>query len=296
MPERQLTIQQKRYLKFAHLFFAALWGGGATTFVLLFCLFHPSTAHEQITFSKILFYIDFIIVGPGAGGCLATGLIYSLYGNWGFFKFRWITLKYVINILFITYGMLVFLPFTHSQYSYYLSQPTEAIIPEESIWMNIFCTSQNFCTRTRPVTQTEPRLRCIAPPYPPTGLCGYGLPRTPVPMPPGTGNAPPSSPVTSCPSSSWGRPQNTNSTGWTKPPAHHINEKPRRTFSCRGFWRHASNLKVFPCPLYGSPLDVGLKPSSRGPRGTRPRKDGDQGPVSLRSRRPVSWPASWRRA
>ena len=146
MPERQLTIQQKRYLKFAHLFFAALWGGGATTMVLLFCLFHPSTAHEQITFSKILFYIDFIIVGPGAGGCLATGLIYSLYGNWGFFKFRWITLKYLINILFITYGMLVFLPFTHSQYSYYLSQPTEAIIPEESIWMSIFCTSQNFCT------------------------------------------------------------------------------------------------------------------------------------------------------
>ena len=42
--------------------------------------------------------------------------------------------------------MLVFLPFTHGQYSYYLSQPTEAIIPEESIWMNIFCTSQNFCT------------------------------------------------------------------------------------------------------------------------------------------------------
>ena len=129
MPERQLTIQQKRYLKFAHLFFAALWGGGATTMVLLFCLFHPSTAHEQITFSKILFYIDFIIVGPG-----------------GFFNFRCITLKYVINILVITDGMLVFLPFTHGQYSYYLSQPTEAIIPEESIWMNIFCTSQNFCT------------------------------------------------------------------------------------------------------------------------------------------------------
>ena len=75
MPERQLTIQQKRYLKFAHLFFAALWGGGATTMVLLFCLFHPSTAHEQITFSKILFYIDFIIVGPGAGGCLGSGLV-----------------------------------------------------------------------------------------------------------------------------------------------------------------------------------------------------------------------------
>ena len=52
MPERQLTIQQKRYLKFAHLFLPPS-GWRATTMVLLFCLFHPSTAHEQITFSKI---------------------------------------------------------------------------------------------------------------------------------------------------------------------------------------------------------------------------------------------------
>ena len=267
MPERQLTIQQKRYLKFAHLFFAALWGGGATTMVLLFCLFHPSTAHEQITFSKILFYIDFIIVGPGAGGCLATGLIYSLYGNWGFFKFRWITLKYVINILFITYGMLVFLPFTHGQYSYYLSQPTEAIIPEESIWMNIFCTSQNFCTilmflfvvylsvfkSVKKKNRERPRPRCIAPPYPPTGLCGYGLPRTPVPMPPGTGNAPPSSPVTSCPSSSWGRPQNTNSAGWTKPPAAPHKRKAPADFLLPGLLASCLNFEGFPLPLLWKP-------------------------------------------
>ena len=146
MLKKPLTLQQKRYLRFAHLFFAALWGGGATTMVILFCLFHPTTAHEQITFSKILFYIDFIIVGPGAGGCLLTGLIYSLYTNWGFFTFRWITLKYAVNILFITYGMFVFLPFTHRQYSYYLSQPQEIAIPQESIWMNLFCTSQNICT------------------------------------------------------------------------------------------------------------------------------------------------------
>ena len=264
MPERQLTIQQKRYLKFAHLFFAALWGGGATTMVLLFCLFHPSTAHEQITFSKILFYIDFIIVGPGAGGCLATGLIYSLYGNWGFFKFRWITLKYVINILFITYGMLVFLPFTHGQYSYYLSQPTTYSVLRKtfaryscfSLWF-IFQYLNLLKRKTErgpaPSPQTEPRLRCIAPPYPPTGLCGYGLPRTPVPMPPGTGNAPPSSPVTSCPSSSWGRPQNTNSTGWTKPPAAPHKRKAPADFLLPGLLASCLNFEGFPLSLLWKP-------------------------------------------
>ena len=104
-----------------------------------------------------------------------------------------------------------------------------------------------------PSPQTEPRLRCIAPPYPPTGLCGYGLPRTPVPMPPGTGNAPPSSPVTSCPSSSWGRPQNTNSAGWTKPPAAPHKRKAPADFLLPGLLASCLNFEGFPLPLLWKP-------------------------------------------
>lgn len=146
MPIKMLGVQQKKYLKFFHLFFAALWGGGATSMVLLFCIYHPTTVHEQITLSKILFYLDFIIVGPGAGGCLITGLIYSTYANWGFFKFKWIVLKYIINIMFIAYGLLIFLPFTHKQYIKYIKLDNELTIQPESLLMNIFCTTQNICT------------------------------------------------------------------------------------------------------------------------------------------------------
>ena len=146
MSKKILNAQQKKYLKFFHLFFAALWGGGATSMVLLFCIYHPTTVHEQITLSRILFYLDFIIVGPGAGGCLLTGLVYSMYANWGFFKFKWIVLKYAINISFIAYGTLIFLPFTHGQYIKYIQMDNELVIPPESILMNIFCTAQNVCT------------------------------------------------------------------------------------------------------------------------------------------------------
>lgn len=173
--------------------------------------------------------------------------------------------------------MLVFLPFTHGQYSYYLSQPTEAIIPEESIWMNIFCTSQNFCTilmflfvvylsvfksfkkknreRPRPfaIRLTSPEMHSPALSSPP----GFGrlrpFPRTPVPMRPGTGNAPPSSPVTSCPSSSWGRPQNTNSTGWTKPPAAPHKRKAPADFLLPGLLASCLNFEGFPLSLLWKP-------------------------------------------
>ena len=146
MPAKMLNAQQRKYLKFFHICFAALWGGGAVAMVLLFCIYHPATVHEQITLSRVLLYLDFLIVGPGAGGCLVTGFLYSRHTQWGFFKFKWIALKYIVNITFILYGTLVFLPFTHNQYTIYLALEKELALPPESLLMNIFCTAQNICT------------------------------------------------------------------------------------------------------------------------------------------------------
>ena len=146
MPKKQLSIIQRRWLRFAHLFFASLWGGGAVTMVLLFCIEHPQTVARQVELTQMLLYMDFLIVGLGAAGCLVTGVLYSIYGNYGFFKFRWVILKYAVNITFILYGSFVFLPFTHSQYRFYSSLPPEMAVPEESLLMNLFCTGQNFCT------------------------------------------------------------------------------------------------------------------------------------------------------
>lgn len=144
--KKHMSLNHRRWLKFAHLFFASLWGGGAVTMVMVFCIIHPATAAEQVELSKVFIFMDFIIVGPGAAGCLATGIIYSVYGNYRFFKFKWIMCKYIINIVFILYGSLVFLPFTHKQYLYYSSLPANLPVPAESSAMNIFCTAQNFCT------------------------------------------------------------------------------------------------------------------------------------------------------
>lgn len=100
----------KKCLKIAHLVFACLWGGGAISLSAVLCLFTPATVHETYVLSKILYNIDTFVVGVGALGCFATGLLYAKYTPWGFFKFRWIVAKFVINIGFILWGALWYVP------------------------------------------------------------------------------------------------------------------------------------------------------------------------------------------
>jgi len=45
-----------------------------------------------------------VVVIPGAIGCLLTGLAYSTLSNWGFFRQRWIIIKWIITISAIFFG------------------------------------------------------------------------------------------------------------------------------------------------------------------------------------------------
>ena len=43
-------------------------------------------------------FIDYIIIAPGGIGSLLTGFLYSTFTNWGWFKHKWIILKWCINL------------------------------------------------------------------------------------------------------------------------------------------------------------------------------------------------------
>ena len=45
-----------------------------------------------------------MVVILGAFGCLITGLIYSSFSNWGFFKHTWLILKWIITVAAILFG------------------------------------------------------------------------------------------------------------------------------------------------------------------------------------------------
>jgi len=48
--------------------------------------------------------IDDFIVIPSAFGTLITGLLFSWFTPWGFFKFKWITVKWIVIVIQILLG------------------------------------------------------------------------------------------------------------------------------------------------------------------------------------------------
>ena len=87
-------------LKTIHLICACCWCGGALALFVI-NLSQSQADSQPMLHGMILsaHLVDFwIIVIPGANGCLVTGLIYGLFTNWGFFKHRWIAVKWLLTI------------------------------------------------------------------------------------------------------------------------------------------------------------------------------------------------------
>ena len=144
MLPRQLSAGQRKYLRLAHLLFAS--GEAEPHMVLIVCLFHPQTAHELLVYSSILFYIDFLIVGPGAGGCFITGFLYARCTPWGFFKYNWIVAKWCANAGLHPFGLLWFVPSLESAVTAARALPMEFPLVPESIGTNIWHLVQNLGT------------------------------------------------------------------------------------------------------------------------------------------------------
>jgi len=91
-------------LKVIHLICAFLWMGSACAMVLLLFVLSPTNFHELYMRSLVLKMIDDYLIIPGANGCLLTGIIYGLCTNWGFFRHRWLVVKWVLTIFMIASG------------------------------------------------------------------------------------------------------------------------------------------------------------------------------------------------
>lgn len=110
MEIKKLKPQAIKILKMFHIFFAFSWIIGALTLCLLVFITYPESGDEFYMRSRILQIVDDYFIIGGAVGTFATGLIYSIWTNWGFFKHRWITVKWVMIILQMLFGTFVLGP------------------------------------------------------------------------------------------------------------------------------------------------------------------------------------------
>lgn len=103
---RKLPANGLKWLKGFHLIAVASWIGGALSLLSLYFLKNDVTdGIELYGINRSIHHVDMnIVVIPGAIGSLLTGLIYSLFSNWGFFRHTWLTVKWIVTVSAILFG------------------------------------------------------------------------------------------------------------------------------------------------------------------------------------------------
>ena len=102
----KLKAKGLQWLKGFHLLAVSCWIGGAVSLISLYFL-KAGISDGRVLYgiNQSLHHVDMsIVVVPGAIGCLLTGLAYSLFSNWGFFKHTWLTVKWVVTLSAIVFG------------------------------------------------------------------------------------------------------------------------------------------------------------------------------------------------
>ncbi|HHO76533.1 MAG TPA: DUF2269 family protein [Deltaproteobacteria bacterium] len=111
---KKMGIAGKRRLKCIHLICACLWVGGAVSLTLMTFLMIPAEKKAVYGIHHAMKFIDDFIIIPGAMGLLLTGLAYSAFTEWGWFRHRWILAKWIVNVYGIVFGTFWLGPWVNS--------------------------------------------------------------------------------------------------------------------------------------------------------------------------------------
>ncbi|MDR2949912.1 MAG: DUF2269 family protein [Prevotella sp.] len=98
-----------KILKTLHLIFVMLWTVGVIAMAILL-LMKAQSGDELFMKYKAVRFIDDLIVIPTATITVLIGILYGIKSNWGFFKHKWITVKWIVSIIVIVVGTFYLSP------------------------------------------------------------------------------------------------------------------------------------------------------------------------------------------
>lgn len=101
---KTLGTKGLRILKISHLLFATMWIGGVMALVSLQLGQTPQTKEMMYTAAQSHLIVDEYFLIPGGIGIIATAILYGTITKWGFFKQRWITVKWILTVLLVAIG------------------------------------------------------------------------------------------------------------------------------------------------------------------------------------------------
>jgi len=102
---QKLTISHQKLLKVIHLISVSIWLSSVVTLMLIPIISKKITLGGEIYMYNLAYhFIDMFILTPAAILTLLTGLIYSLFTKWGFFRHGWVIYKWIVTLLIIITG------------------------------------------------------------------------------------------------------------------------------------------------------------------------------------------------
>src|SRR5512143_3965827 len=111
MKKPTLSPAGRQWLKSAHLTVSLIWLGAAISMNVLRYAWTPVADMDLYAVDHAITLIDNWVVVPAAWLSLLTGLFESWLTTWGFFKYRWVTVKWVATV-----ALMIFAPFFIAQW------------------------------------------------------------------------------------------------------------------------------------------------------------------------------------
>ncbi|MBI4805893.1 MAG: hypothetical protein HY795_11730 [Desulfovibrio sp.] len=125
--------KELRWLKTLHICFASMWGGATICITVIQFMFEPQLAAEMFAYRTILLLVDTWVVAPAALLCMLTGFFYSAMTNFGFFKYWWIIIKWVVTTGYVVVGFLWLTPWLEMMVRFSRNLPPDGMVPPGTI-------------------------------------------------------------------------------------------------------------------------------------------------------------------
>ena len=120
---KKLSASGRAWLKGFHIVCTCAWIGAGVCMFLLNFVARPNDSHDLYVVMAALRLIDDWMIIPAAVGSLLTGLLLSWLTPWGFFKWRWVTVKWGLTVIMTLFGVFYLSPWLHEMADITVSDP-----------------------------------------------------------------------------------------------------------------------------------------------------------------------------
>lgn len=134
---KKLDTTGLKILKISHLLFAVMWIGGVMALVSLQLGATPDTKEMMYMAAIAHLIVDEFFLIPGGIGIVITAIIYGIFTGWGFFKQRWLAVKWILTVLLVIIGA-GYMGVTIKENVVYAQNMLSKNISPDVYWANVY--------------------------------------------------------------------------------------------------------------------------------------------------------------